>query len=321
MNRIHLKAICLLIAFSYLMSGTVLSFTRCFADEGLSDSQLYGYGSENVLGHKKKKKPGQVYNKENIYQSETPDATTEDLSDTLEEVHEEIDDTEATTEYDVVNDAPVKLLDIKVTGAEDNHYYNDEIDISVDVSGLTSGDAVDAVVLKKTFDGNVLRHKVILNNDEDRVYGTEKLSAEGEYNLDVQVVNGLEVLKHLNRQFVLDMTPPKFNEKVFDEMASNQIDVPYLISSAFSDATACETTVSINDRKVEGGIIKDEGEYDVTVTATDKAGNETSISECVLIDGKTNDKKIIKQNMYHQLIGVTLLVGTTLFYFERKKVA
>jgi hypothetical protein len=204
---------------------------------------------------------------------------------------------------------------------EDDYYYNDNLDISIDITGLSSGDAVDAVVFKKTFDGNSLRHNMIVNTEGDKAYSKETISEEGEYNLDVQVSRGLEVLKHTNRKFILDRTPPEFMDDIFADMGPDQIDVAYLISKSFSDNSPVETSVIINDSTVKGGIIKEPGEYDVKLKAVDKAGNVSDVTKNVVIENAAVNKKPVKQNMYHQLIGVTLLVGSSLFYIERKRIS
>ncbi len=328
MNRIKLKVPCFLLAFAFLMTNLSSSFMWCFADEGLSDSQLYGYGSENVLGHKKKSSPVTPrYNNASV-ETTTDKVTTEDVLRSTEDSEPEpgkdsklerslVKSPKIITKKSEVNEE----VDLKIVGVEDDHYYNDDLDISIDVSGLSSGDAVDAVVFRKAFDGNSLRHNMIVNTDEDMSHAEEMISDEGEYNLDVQVSRGVEVLKHTSKKFVLDKTPPVFDETMFNEMTKDQIDVAYLVSNSFTDNSPLDTSIVINDSKVEGGVITEPGEYDVTLKASDKAGNVSDINKNVVIENVTVKKNPVKQNMYHQLIGITLLVGSSLFYLERKKMS
>ncbi len=330
MNRIYYRIMCIILACMFLMSGAGCTFFNCFADEGLTDSQLYGYGEENVLGHSKKKTSSShndkvISSKEVITDKAGDDSEkgkdlkaaediSTDSSNNLKSIKVQKDESSA----EAIQREEPKEIDVKIIGVEDNYYYNDELDISVDVSGLSDSDNVDAVVLRKTFDGNTMRHNMIINKDNDTIHSEEKINEEGEYSLDVQVSRGVNVLKHLNRSFVFDMTPPQFNEDMFNKMSKEQIDVAYLISNSFTDDSPCETVAEVNNNKVEGGIIKDEGEYDITLKATDKAGNVSSISKNMHIKN-VQEKTPVKQNMYHQLIGATLLVGSSLLYFERKK--
>ncbi len=305
-----LAAIVLL--FCFFNSFSVLGYA-----EELSDDQLYGYEEENVLGHEVRRNVTPKTDSKLSVTEANPqtESTTEEKKDlsVSKEASKKADKTESNKE-----DESGELC-IVITGVSENAYYNDNLDINIDISGVADNTNVEAVIKRRSFGGVEEKHDVIMKPDENRLIGKEAIIDEGKYTLDIQVLDGLKVLKHTDASFILDKTSPQIEEALFSELIVDEINPKILVDRMVSDDSPVDTVVKVNGTIVGNNVITDEGEYDVALLCTDKAGNVSSAGYNVsLTNGDSKVDSINQQSTYHQLIGVVMLIGSILFYRERK---
>ncbi len=310
-----------LLAFSIAVCFSICPFKIHTNAEGLTDEQLYGYEPENVLGHKSKENNYSNYNYSYKNANNNPCYSSEitNISNDIAQ-DKEISKDAKVKETKKDNKAAVRVLDIVVIGVEDDEYYNEDCNLSIYVDGATSEDQVEASVKLKTFEGKELRHDIVMEASKDGFKGNDELKDEGEYSLDVQILKGMNVIKHLNKNFVIDKTAPVFNEELLNELIVKEIDSERIKKEVISDYSPFEARLKINGKEVDKIVASQAGEYDLELEARDKAGNTASANANAVIGNSPKKTDEIKQqSSYHQLIGLAMLVGSLLFYKERRK--
>ncbi len=172
------------------------------------------------------------------------------------------------------NETPVKVFDIvldketpviTINGVENGKAYNHDLlpEISVNEGILT----------------------VTLNGKE---YKNEAITEEGSYELVAKALDKAGNSSEVKVNFIIDKTSPEITIKGVEDGKYYNTDVTPIV-------TANEGTIAmtLNKKDYKGEAIKDEGEYELVVTAIDAAGNKTEKTVKFVID-KTNPEITIK---------------------------
>jgi hypothetical protein len=155
---------------------------------------------------------------------------------------------------------------LSVTNLADGGFYNEITtpDIQIDDLGLEDGLTII------TLDG------------QPYINGTP-IAAEGDYTLHISATDKAQQTAELTVQFTIDLTAPTITVTGVTDDSHAQQDLLPLITIA--DTYLLESAITLNGQPfISGTAIRDEGTYELVVSATDKAGNQNSETVRFVID-------------------------------------
>lgn len=181
----------------------------------------------------------------------------------------------------------------------------------VSVDGVMEGDVtVGNVTPTVSFSEADLAEQTITLNGQPFVNGTI-VEEEGNYSLDVSAVDSAGNQTNFSLSFSIDRTPPVINVDglVNDDVTS--LDVSPIIS--VTDDNLISSTITLDGVEfVSGELISEEGSYQLVITATDAANNQTSQTLDFTIDRTSPDISVLGVvNEQHYLSDVSIDVVIT----------
>lgn len=155
------------------------------------------------------------------------------------------------------------------------------------------------------------------------VSGRQQVSEEGSYELVIQQSTNRQqeeygeakVIKAL--AFVLDKTAPIIDRKLIEKLCENRIDIEEICQRAVQDESEVMTACYVNEQKLEKGVIERPGDYELTIEARDKAGNETKEQLQITLPGQTEPPGQRSRWMVSSVI--VMMFGGGLLVWEGRK--
>ena len=234
--------------------------------------------------------------------------------------------------------------EIKVTGVESDSYNADDVEIKVDVEEVSFPDTVVEYKATRIFHGKT--DKVKMDAFMPKDYKDRDIlhfSKEGEYEISVTAVDGAGNVGTIgNIHFFIDKTPPEVFVQGVEEGAVKNKDVT-LDLICEEDYFETNMVYAKVRRSIDGRVEVEEpqmfehsarvekrtrvfskdGEYEVSLSAKDKAGNETVEKVVHFTVDKTAPKiSVTGTKPYGKWDkGVTLNVGVEESFYNKSKVA
>lgn len=200
---------------------------------------------------------------------------------------------------------------------ETENYYNFVIDNASPVITVVTpmaGEFYNSDVLTQVEISDLLpiqRETVLLRNGE--LVGSHSLiSDEGEYRFDITTVDSLGNRSSETVEFTIDKTAPVIVASGFTDAAYYNTDVTPLV--VVSDSYLATSTLQINGSDlVSGTVIGAEGQYDLSATGSDFAGNIVAENWSFIVDKKAPESRLEFADSYYQASGALFVSPQTKF--------
>lgn len=300
--------------------------------EGLSDEELYGNGSENVLGKKapvvtKQGQPEEVGKEKQQPEKSVKQPNTSQVEIKQEEEQtavqpEESLKTENSQEESLGAEDYQEDSKIHIDGVEEQGYYKEPVNIQVQLPQGTQSDQVSGRLIRSVIGGIAETREMGVVPMGKLLGMSEEVNQEGDYKVQIQIQQEQEVIAQEQVEFHVDWTPPKMEYKRWQEMCRKKIDAKEL-QSTVKDSSPVKTEVLVNERSVEQNPVEQSGEYELLVRAVDAAGNQTQKQATVMVGGTEKNTQFVhaQKNKISSLTlaGLTLLLGAGLFVREHRQ--
>ncbi len=336
-------------AWNMVLAGGLIILLSCniifpvcsvsaYTEEGLSDEQLYGNGEENVLGNKARSRTAEAAEKKRKDTSvkASQDTNPEEKKSESYDKPEESENADIASEEAAVNKSASGEADtseetdissdsnnsanetvIEVTGVEDKKYYNSAVQVGVKIDSINENTKAEACIVNEK-DG--VSRFIGLTPVGEVLEGEEEVTEEGNYSVSVVVADDSkeEIKKELS--FCMDKTAPVIDKELCRELCASEINVDEIKEKVVFDESPVKVSVSINQQEVDKGIVKQSGDYDIAVSATDEAGNSSDEEVSVTLgNSEADNNKSAQKRMLYPLSGIIILAGSTLYYQEKRK--
>lgn len=236
-----------------------------------------------------------------------------------------------TNEYFVVNDAPsVYLSDDTYKMLEEVKYFNESVNFNVYVDRYFSD--IDNTLKVYNGDKMISQDDCKVGGDNERWRKRLNFTNQGEYNIIMNVVDELGNMASDNVEFFIDKTRPTITIGTYNKTNNSDVNFSAILKDNMKSSTYnvnivrkdfAGNIVQEEDRKgswenksdneetqyTYTDVFKDEGDYTITVTADDKAGNDAEPQTATFRIDKTAPVISISGMNDKQTTGVTATIS------------
>ena len=272
-----------------------------FEEEGLSDEELYGNGEYSIFsdhkGKNEKKEQEKKVNPNNLVQPKASVSTKEvkqleetqsnlipkqgyEENKTNENDNKQIEENENKKEKCEEKNSEPKVI---IEGAQQEGYYNQDVNLKVRVED-TEYDKRDTSVTTTFTDLNGIYQKEPVTFKQNSKISEDfyVLREEGMYEVEVEVLQEEKVIKEESRKFYIDKTPPEIVLEEVENKTIPEINIIELKEKCVKDKSPVESNIYVNGMEETDNVTK-EGDYQLTLKATDQAQNQTTKSAFVTV--------------------------------------